>query len=235
MKYDRVLLKISGEVLGGEDGFGADAKPLLALCGQIKKILDSGVQVAIVVGGGNFWRFRDNKELQIPRASSDAIGMMATIMNARLLKEALLQQGIGAHALAAHADFYFAEPYVPARALHLLERGEVVVLGGGTGNPYFTTDSTAALRALELDCDVFLKATKVDGIYSADPNEDPKAEFYEQISYSDVLQKGLGVMDLTAVTLCQENELPVRVFNMQKEGELLRATQGEAVGSLITP
>ena len=195
------MLKISGEVLGGPDGTGADAKALLALCEEIKKIRKKRIEVAIVVGGGNFWRYRDNKKLKISRSASDTIGMMATIMNARLLAEALMSLGVKARAMAPHSHVYFAEPYEPSRGKEILKRGEVVICGGGTGNPYFTTDSAAALRALELDCDVLLKATKVDGIYDKDPVKHKGAKFFAKISYDEVLRRGLGGMDLTAIVL----------------------------------
>lgn len=236
MAYKRVLIKLSGEVLGGKDGLGADGEALLHFAKEIQSVVEKGVQVAIVVGGGNFWRYRDNADLNIPRASSDAIGMMATIMNARLLAEALMSLGVHANALAAHStDSYFAEPYVPLRGIQLLKRGDhVVVCGGGTGNPYFTTDSTAALRALELGCDVLLKATKVDGVYDKDPMEHEDAQFFEKLTYDEVLSRGLKVMDLTAITLCKENDLPVRVFNVMEPGNILKAALGESIGSLIS-
>ena len=212
---------------------GADAEAVMAICKQVKTLTQKGFQVAIVVGGGNFWRYRDNKSMKIPRPSSDAIGMMATIMNARLLTEALQSIKVKAHALAPHSHVYFAEPYVPSRGRELLSKKEVVVLGGGTGNPYFTTDTTAALRALELDCDVLMKATKVDGIYDKDPVKNPKAQFFKKISYDEVLERELAVMDLNSIVLCKENELPVLVFNLEKTGNVLKAAQGKKVGSLI--
>jgi len=235
MAYKRVMLKISGEVLGGPDGIGADAKPIMALCAEIKKVLKKGVQVAIVVGGGNFWRYRDNAKLTIPRSVSDGIGMMATIMNAKLLAEALKTHGIKASPLAPYADAYFAMQYSPGKAKSILEKGGVAVCGGGTGNPYFTTDSAAALRALELECDVLLKATKVDGIYDKDPKRNKNAKMFKKISYDEVLKRELGVMDLTAVLLCKENGLPVHVFDMQKPGNLLKVATGKKIGSVIIP
>ncbi|MBT4385011.1 UMP kinase [Candidatus Peregrinibacteria bacterium] len=229
----RVMIKLSGEVLGGENGFGADGTALLSLCDQIAKIVEKGVEVAIVVGGGNFWRFRDNKDLEIPRSASDTLGMMATIMNARLLAEALISRGVEASALAAHGNFYFVEPFTPSRGKFLLEKGKVVVCGGGTGNPYFTTDSAAALRALELECDVLLKGTKVDGVYDKDPIKHDDAEFFEDLTYDEVLKRELGVMDLTAITLCKENELPVRVFDVTETGNIVKAATGKTIGTLI--
>lgn len=229
------MLKISGEVLGGEEGSGVDGAALKQLCQELGELVREGFQVAVVVGGGNFWRFRDNAELTIPRTASDTLGMMAAMMNARLLAEALTAEGVPAESLSAHGNFYFSEPYVPSRGLSLLEKGKIVVCGGGTGNPYFTTDSAAALRALELRCDVLLKATKVDGVYDKDPMKHEDAVRYEKITYDEVLEKGLGVMDLTAITLAKENGLPVKVFKLQTPGHLLKAAEGdESVATLIT-
>ncbi len=229
----RIMLKISGEVLAG-DGVGVDGAELLKLCEEIKAIVKSKVQVAIVVGGGNFWRYRDNKKIQISRVDSDTIGMMATIMNARLLQDALRSIGVKATALAPHVSFYFAEPFLASRGIALLERGEVVICGGGTGNPYFTTDSAAALRALELKCDVLMKATKVDGVYDSDPTKNKSAKFFEKISYDEVLKRGLEVMDLNAIVLAKDNGLQVRVFNLKKSGNLLKAVKGKKIGTLIS-
>ncbi|MFT7183883.1 MAG: uridylate kinase [Oceanicoccus sp.] len=235
MVSKRILLKISGEVLGGKDGVGADGAALEVLGKQIKAILKDGLQVAIVLGGGNFWRYRDNSSLSIPRTASDALGMMAATMNARLFTEVLKAMGVEARCMAAHGNFYFADPYSPDLARSYLDKGEVVVCGGGTGNPYFTTDTTGALRALELKCEVMMKATKVDGIYDSDPVANPHAKFFETISYDEVLERELGVMDLSAVVLCKENKLPVRVFNINADNAILRAASGEPIGSLITP
>lgn len=229
----RIMLKISGEVLGSADG-GIDSDALYKLCEEIKGLSKAKVQVAIVVGGGNFWRFRDNKKLKISRADSDAIGMMATVMNARLLQDALNWMGVKAGALAPHVSSYFAEPYSPARGKELLAEGAVVICGGGTGNPYFTTDSAAALRALELDCDVLMKATKVDGVYDKDPMKSKNAKFFDRISYDEVLRRKLEVMDLNAVVLAKENGLKVRVFNLRKSGNLLKAVKGQKIGTLIS-
>lgn len=235
MAYKRVMLKISGEVLGGPDGVGADAAAIVALCKDIKKLVDKKIQVAIVVGGGNFWRYRDHKSFKIARSVSDGIGMMATIMNAKLLAEALKSVGVKASPLAPYADAYFAIQYSPGKAKSILEKGGVAVCGGGTGNPYFTTDSAAALRALELECDVLLKATKVDGIYDKDPVKSKDAKMFKEISYDEVLKRELGVMDLNAILLCKENGLPVRVFNLQTAGNLVKAASGGKIGSLVTP
>lgn len=233
MKFKRVLLKVSGEMLADKSGQGADAAAVLALAEDIKALWKKKVQVAIVVGGGNFWRFRDNKALSIPRTASDAIGMLATLMNGRLLQEALKTLKVPAHLLSAHGEFYFAEPYVPSRGTALLDRGDIVICAGGTGNPYFTTDTAAALRALELKCDVFLKETKVDGIYNKDPMKHKNAKRFEAISYDKVLDMRLELMDLTAITLCKENKLPVFVFQ-GKHGNVLKAVSGKKIGSIIS-
>lgn len=230
----RIMLKISGEVLGGADGQGVDGAELLKLCEEIKVLVKSKVQVAIVVGGGNFWRYRDNKKVQISRADSDTIGMMATVMNARLLQDALRSLGIKATALAPHVSSYFAESFVASKGIALLEKGEVVICGGGTGNPYFTTDSAAALRALELKCDVLMKATKVDGVYDSDPVKNKSAKFFDKISYDEVLKRKLEVMDLNAIVLAKENGLKVQVFNLKKSGNLLKAVKGKKIGTLIS-
>ena len=234
MSYKRIMLKISGEVLGGsnggEAGVGIDSNELFKLCMEINALVKAKVQVAIVVGGGNFWRFRDNKKLKISRADSDAIGMMATEMNARLLQDAMRFLGMKATALSPHV----AETYSSARGRGLLAGGAVVICGGGTGNPYFTTDSAAALRALELDCDVLMKATKVDGVYDSDPVKNKNAKFFENISYDEVLKRKLEVMDLNAIVLAKENGLKVRVFNLRKSGNLLKAVKGKKIGTLIS-
>ena len=234
MKKKRVLLKLSGEVLGGPDGIGADAKALLQGADELKSFVKQGIQVAIVVGGGNFWRYRDNKKLTIPQATSDAVGMMATVMNARLLTEVLNQKGVKAMALSAHGEGYFALGYSPDLGKKILNEGAVLVCAGGTGNPYFTTDTAAALRALELDCELLLKGTKVDGVYDSDPVKNKKAKFFSKLSYDEVLRRELGVMDLTATQLCKDNKLPVRVFNGQIAGNALKAAQGKNIGTLIS-
>lgn len=232
MKIKRLLIKISGEVLGGSDGIGIDATALLRFCSEVKTLVRKKMEVAIVVGGGNFWRYRDNKKLQIDRNASDALGMMATVMNARLLQEAFRSLDVEAYALAAHGNFYFAEPYVPSRAEQLLKRRSVVICAGGTGNPYFTTDTAAALRALELNCNVLLKVTKVDGVYDRDPLKSKGARLYTRITYDEVLKKELAIMDLNAIVLCKENQVPVLVFRGHK-GNILKAALGKRIGTLI--
>jgi uridylate kinase len=232
MAYKRIMLKLSGEVLGGSEG-GVDGQALSGLCDALLELTAQGLQLALVVGGGNIWRYRDNADLHIPRTASDTIGMMATVMNARVLAEALMMTGAQAHALAPFPQGYYVEPYSPNYAKELLSEGSIVICGGGTGNPYFTTDSTAALRALELDCEVLLKATKVDGVYDKDPAQHSDAQFFADLTYDEVLKRELGVMDLTAITLCKENKLPVRVFNVTKAGTMCSAALGEAIGTLI--
>lgn len=235
MAPKRILFKLSGEVLGGEDGIGAEATALETYAKQIKALWKDGFEIAIVLGGGNFWRYRDNADLNIPRTASDALGMMAATMNARLFTEALKAMDVPARCLSAHGNYYFSEPYSPSAGLDALVQREVVVCGGGTGNPFFTTDTTGVIRALELQCDVMMKATKVDGIYESDPKVNPEARFFKEISYDEVLERELGVMDLSAVVLSKENRLPVRVFNIGTENAMVRAASGEAIGSLITP
>ncbi len=230
----RILLKISGEVLGGKDGVGADGDALERIALQIKAVRKKDIELAVVVGGGNFWRYRDNASLNIPRTASDALGMMAATMNARLLSEALMVVGLKARTMAAHGNFYFAQPYTPSLGVEAIEQGNVLVLGGGTGNPFFTTDTTGVLRALELSCDEMMKATKVDGIYDSDPILNKDARFFKHITYDEVLQRALAVMDLSAVILSKENNLRVRVFNIYEDDAILRAASGEAIGSLIT-
>ncbi len=220
-------------MLAGSDGVGADGAALVALAEEIKGLVKKKLEVAIVVGGGNFWRYRDNRKLKMPRSASDAVGMLATIMNGRLLQEALTSVGVAAHLLSAHGEFYFAAPYVPYHGIALLKHGDVVICAGGTGNPYFTTDTAAALRALELECDVLLKDTKVEGVYDCDPTKHKNAKFFPKISYDEVLKRELGIMDLTAIVLCKENGLPVHVFQ-GKRGNLLKAAMGQKIGTIIS-
>ncbi|MFA6024475.1 MAG: UMP kinase [Candidatus Gracilibacteria bacterium] len=231
-KARRILLKVSGEMMA-EQGQGADAAAVLKLAQDIKALWKKKIQVAIVMGGGNFWRYRDNKKLSISRSASDAIGMLATMMNARLLQEALESIGVPAKSLSAHGNFYFTEPYVPSRGKALLDKGTVVICGGGTGNAYFTTDTAAALRALELECSVLLKETKVSGVYDKDPMKYKNAKLLPKISYEEVLKRELQVMDLSAILLCSENKLPIVVFQ-GKAGNLLKAATGKKIGSIIS-
>jgi uridylate kinase len=229
----RVMLKLSGEMLCKAGEGGVDGERLMQVVKSFAALRAAGIELAVVVGGGNLWRFRDNADLKIHRTSSDALGMMASIMNARLLQDACRSQGMACHAMAPHVDDYLAETYVPSRGRRLLSKDHIVVCGGGTGNPFFTTDSAAALRALELECDVLLKATKVDGVYDSDPNKNPDAKKFDSLTYEEVLKRQLGVMDLTAITLCMENNLPVRVFDGTDPENVIRAAQGENIGTLI--
>ncbi len=220
-------------MLAGSDGQGADAAAVMALAQDIKALWKKKLQIAITVGGGNFWRYRDNKKLTISRSASDAIGMLATMMNGRLLQEALKSINVPAHLFSAHGEFYFATPYMPSLAAQLLGHGDVVICSGGTGNPYFTTDTSAALRALELNCEVLLKETKVQGVYDKDPMKHKNAKFFPTISYAEVMKRELQVMDLSAILLCRDNALPVLVFQ-GKSGNLLKAALGKKIGSLIS-
>lgn len=233
MKYTRVMIKMSGEVLGGAQGSGVDPEAVALFVQKIKELQEASCEVALVIGGGNFWRYRDHAGWSIPRESSDALGMMATLMNAKVLQEALVSQGVKALAMGVNSNSYFMEPYSPHQAKKAMEEGYVVICGGGTGNPYFTTDTTAVLRALELDCQVVLKATNVDAVYDKDPRKFSDAKPYKELSFTEALEKKLGVMDLTAMTLSRENALQVRVFNVETSESFLPLVKGEAVGTLL--
>lgn len=233
--YRRVLLKLSGESLAGEDNFGIKGDVLEQVSEEIKHITDLGVQLAIVIGGGNFFRGMQAAAKGMDRVDSDYIGMLATVMNALALKQALQGVGINAHVLSALHVVGATEPYVRARALKHLANQKVVIFSAGTGSPLFTTDTAASLRALEINADIMIKATRVDGVYDSDPEKNPDAKRYDTLTFSQVLDKRLGVMDLTAITLCQENKLPIQVVNFELSGNLMRAIMGEKVGSLITP
>lgn len=234
MKYKRIMLKLSGEALSKEGkGQGINQAVLLETAGRIAEVAKSGVQVVIVVGGGNIWRFRDTQESGIERTASDAMGMLATIMNSVALQAALESHGAHTRVLSAIHVPQLAEPYIRRRALRHLEKGRVVICSGGTGNPFFTTDSAAALRALELSCDVVLKATNVDGIYNKDPNQHADAVKYDQLTYQEALDKRLNVMDQSAFSLCQEQKLPIVVFNFSDEENLRKAVNGEKIGTIV--
>ena len=232
--YQRVLLKLSGEALGDQrDGHGIDPEAVRTIARQVAKVVGLGVETAIVVGGGNILRGAEFSKLGGHRASADYMGMLGTVINGLALADALESQGLETRVQTAIEIRQVAEPFVRRKALSHLEKGRVVILAGGTGNPFFTTDTAAALRATELSCEVLLKATKVDGVYTSDPKKDPGAIRYEEISYMDVLSQGLRVMDGTAITLCMENRLPVVVFNMLEEGNLERVIRGEPLGTKI--
>ncbi len=234
MKYKRILLKLSGEALLGTKQFGIDPNMLRLYADEIKKVIQKGVQVAIVIGGGNIFRGKDAEDAGVDRAQGDYMGMLATVMNAMALQGAMENQGIFTRLMSAVAINQVCEPYVRRRADRHLEKGRAVILAAGTGNPFFTTDSAASLRAIELECDVVLKGTRVDGIYSADPEKDPTATRYSTISFEEVYKKGLNIMDMTAFTLCKENGLPIIVFDMNKPDNLLRIVEGEEIGTLVT-
>lgn len=233
MKFKRILLKLSGEALMGAKQFGIDNGRLSQYAREVKQIVDEGIQVAIVIGGGNIFRGVQAEEGGMERTQGDYMGMLATVINAMALQSALEAEGMDTRLQSAIELKQIAEPFIRRRAIRHLEKGRVVIFGGGTGNPFFTTDSAASLRAIEIDADVILKGTRVDGIYTADPEKDPSAERYDRISFDEVFDKGLQVMDMTAFTLCNENKLPIIVFDMNTPGNLLRLVQGEEVGTLV--
>jgi len=235
--YRRILLKLSGEALAGNEGdskFGIDAQTLNGVCKEIAAVVESGTQVAIVVGGGNFFRGISASESGIERATADYIGMLATVMNALAVQQGLKQIGIGARVQSAIPISPVSEPYVRLRALKHLNLNRVVIFAAGTGNPYFTTDTAASLRAAEINADVLVKATMVDGVYDSDPAENPDAKRYDRVTYDTVLQKRLGVMDATAIALCRDNNMAMRVLSISEEGALTRMAQGEDIGTVIT-
>ncbi len=232
-KYDRVLLKLSGEALAGDQGYGIDPKVVDALADEIAEIVQDGVQLAVVVGGGNIFRGVSGATEGMDRAQADYIGMLATVMNALALQDSFERHGIFSRVQSAINMQEVSEPYIRRRAIRHLEKGRVVILAAGTGNPYFTTDTTAALRACELDVDCLMKATKVDGVYDSDPKTNPNAKRFDRISYLEVLNRGLNVMDATATSLCMDNEVPMIVFDLTKRGNIKRALMGEAVGTTV--
>ena len=232
-KYKRILLKLSGESLMGDSNYGIDPKVIAQYAHDIKSVTDLGVQVAIVIGGGNIYRGMNEAETGIERAQGDYMGMLATVINGMAMQSGLEKAGMYTRLQSAIKMEQIAEPYIRRRAIRHLEKGRVVIFGAGTGNPYFTTDTAASLRAIEIQADVILKGTRVDGIYTADPEKDPTATKYESITFSEVYQKSLNVMDMTAFTLCQENKLPIIVFDMNKMGNLLHVIMGSRVGTLV--
>ena len=230
-KYKRVLLKISGEVLAGEKGFGIDPDVTRNVCEQIKEVHDMGVQVAVVVGGGNFWRGRSSGDMD--RATADYMGMLATVMNTMALQDTMRSIGAPCRAMTALEIREVAEPYARLRALAHLENGDIVVFGGGTGSPFFTTDTAAALRASEIGADVILLAKNVDAVYDSDPDENPDAKRFDHLSHMDLVEKNLKVMDLTAATLCSDNHIKIHVFALAEGGNIKRAVLGEKIGTII--
>jgi uridylate kinase len=234
MKYKRILLKLSGESLMGEKQFGIDQEILDQYAKQIKEVVAKNVQVAIVVGGGNIFRGVQAESGGMERAQGDYMGMLATMINSMALQASLEKLGVSSRLQSAIKMEQIAEPFIRRRAIRHLEKGRVVIFGAGTGNPYFTTDTAASLRAIEINADVILKGTRVDGIYTADPEKDKTATRYETISFSEAMGKNLKVMDMTAFALCQENQLPIIVFDMNKKGNLLQVVEGKKVGTLVS-
>ncbi|MFC1225651.1 MULTISPECIES: UMP kinase [Pedobacter] len=233
MKYKRILLKLSGESLMGTKQYGIDNERVKQYAEDIKAVHDKGLEIAIVIGGGNIFRGLSAEKSGMDRAQADYMGMLATVINSMALQDALEKVGIKTRLLTAIKMEQICEPFIRRRAVRHLEKGRVVIFGAGTGNPYFTTDSAAALRAIEIKADVVLKGTRVDGIYTADPEKDPLATKYEEISFREVYNKGLNVMDMTAFTLCEENQLPIIVFDMNKHGNFMKIASGEPIGTLV--
>lgn len=233
-KFKRVLLKLSGESLMGDNAFGLDPKVLAQYAAEIKSIVAEGVEVAIVIGGGNIYRGMNEADTGIERAQGDYMGMLATVINGMAIQSAMEKAGVYTRLQSAIKMEAVAEPYIRRRAMRHLEKGRVVIFGAGTGNPYFTTDTAGSLRAIEIKAEVILKGTRVDGIYTADPEKDPSATKYEQISYQECISKNLKVMDMTAFTLCMENNLPIIVFDMNTPGNLKKVVMGEQVGTLVS-
>jgi uridylate kinase len=232
--YTRVLLKLSGEALMGDQGYGVDPAVVTRIAEEVAEIRALGVQVAIVIGGGNIFRGMAGSARGMDRATADYMGMLATVMNGLALQDGLEHHGVPTRVLTAIEMRAVAEPFIRRRAIRHLEKGRVVVFAAGTGNPYFTTDTAAALRAMEVKADVIMKATKVDGIYTADPKKDPTATRYDKITYLQVLEQGLQVMDATAISLCMDNKMPIIVLDLNAPGHMRRAIMGEPVGSLVT-
>lgn len=233
MHYKRILLKLSGEALMGEKQYGIDSNRLNEYAEEIKEVVEKGIEVAIVIGGGNIFRGLAGAATGMDRVQADHMGMLATVINGLALQSALELCGVQTRLQSAIKINEVAEPFIRRRAMRHLEKGRVVIFGGGTGNPYFTTDSAAVLRAIEIEADVILKGTRVDGIYTSDPEKDKNATKFDTISFNDVLKKGLKVMDTTAFTLSQENELPIVVFDMNKKGNLLKIVDGQSIGTTV--
>ncbi len=234
LAFKRVLLKLSGEALAAEQGFGVDNARIHEIAAEIAEVQQLGIEIAIVVGGGNFFRGVADQARDMDRVSADHMGMLATVINALALQDALEKQGVHTRVMSAIEMNQVAEPFIRRRAIRHLEKGRVVVFAAGTGNPYFSTDTAASLRAMEIKADVIMKATKVDGIYDADPMKVQDATMFESITYIDVLKLGLRVMDATAISLCRENNLPIVIFNLNTSGNIRRVVMGEKVGSLVS-
>ena len=233
--FRRIVLKLSGESLQGPQGYGIHPETVAGIASELKEVNNLGVQIAIMVGGGNIFRGTRQKSLAIDRATGDYMGMLATVINGLALQDALEKHGVHTRLMSAIAMQQVAEPFIRRRASRHLEKGRIVIFAAGTGNPYFSTDTAAALRAMEIKAQVILKATRVDGIYDADPEKVPGAKMFERISYMDVINKGLSVMDTTAITLCMDNKMPIIVFNLNVPGNLQRVVLGEKVGSTVSP
>ncbi|MEN0055452.1 MAG: UMP kinase [Mucilaginibacter sp.] len=233
MKYKRILLKLSGESLMGTRQYGIDNNQVLQYAHDIKNVYDAGIEIAIVVGGGNIFRGLSAEKSGMERAQADYMGMLATVINCMALQNALESIGVETRLQSAIKMEQICEPYIRRRAMHHLEVGKIVIFGAGTGNPYFTTDTAASLRAIEIKADVVLKGTRVDGIYTADPEKDPSATRYDEISFQEVYDRGLNVMDMTAITLCRENKLPIIVFDMNEPGNFMKIAKGEDIGTLV--
>lgn len=229
--YNRILIKVSGEALADENGFGLGTKTIENLVNQLKALNEQNIQVGIVIGGGNFWRGRQGEHMD--RSTADHMGMLATLINALALQDALEAQGVPARVQSAININRIAEPYILRRAIRHFEKGRIVIFACGTGNPYFSTDTGAALRAAEIHADILLLAKNVDGIYSADPKKDPDAKKYDELSYMDVIQKGLKAMDTTAISMCMENNIPILAFAVNEKDSIIRAVRGEKIGTII--
>jgi uridylate kinase len=233
LRYKRILLKLSGEALAGEKGFGYDFDVVQRLAREIKQVVDQGVAVGLVIGGGNIVRGAQLAKVGMDRVNADYMGMLGTIINGLALQDVLEREGVDTRVMSAIRMEELAEPYIRRRAIRHFEKGRTVIFAGGTGNPYFSTDTAAVLRAIQMKADVVIKATSVDGVYSADPKKDASAKFYPEIAYRDVILDQLGVMDQTAITLCNENKLPLIVLNIHTHGAVAAATRGERVGTLV--
>lgn len=232
--YNRVLLKLSGEAFCAPGGFGVDPPELEVIAGEVKSAAEAGAQLAVVVGGGNIIRGSQLAEAgHIHRATADYMGMLGTVINALALKEKLNSLGVDSRVQSAIEIRAVAEPFIRGRAIRHLQKGRVVILAAGTGNPFFTTDTCAALRATELECDILMKATKVDGVYTADPKKDPSAKRYESLTFGEAISKNLKIMDMTALTMCRENAIPLLVFDFKKPGNIRKAIQGESIGTVV--
>ena len=231
--YKRILLKLSGEALMGDDAYGINRATIVRIVREVQEVTELGCEVAVVIGGGNIFRGVAGGSVGMDRATADYMGMLATVMNALALADTMRQEGLVARVMSAIAIEQVVEPYVRPKALQYLEEGKVVIFAAGTGNPFFTTDTAAALRGAEIGAEVVLKATKVDGVYTADPAKDPTATRYERLSYEEVIQRNLQVMDATAFALCRDHRIPLRIYDMSREGDLMRIMRGEQIGTLV--